>query len=140
MLKYIVIYLVLMTYVKSFNIYVLQLIKNKFYIGKTSKNINERFFVHKKGLGTKWTKLYKPVKIIEHFETNDKFEEDKYTKKYMDKYGIDNVRGGSYSNTTLNEWQIKALNHELKTSNDLCFNCGKPGHFASNCYKFNKII
>lgn len=122
--------------IKSFNLYTLLLSSNKFYIGKTSKNVVDRFSVHKKGYGSIWTKLYKPVKILEQFESIDKFEEDKYTKKYMDKYGIDNVRGGSYSNVNLTDWQIKALEYELKTSNDLCFHCGMKGHFASDCYKY----
>jgi predicted GIY-YIG superfamily endonuclease len=123
---------------KSFNLYVLELAKNKFYVGKTYKSVTERFNVHKKGFGAKWTRLYKPIKILEQIESDDKFDEDKYTKKYMDKFGIDNVRGGSYSNITLTDWQIKAITHELRTSNDLCFACGLYGHFASGCKKLNK--
>lgn len=120
---------------KSFNLYVLKLIQDKFYIGKTTQNVYNRFNQHKIGIGSSWTKLYKPIKILEKFETRDKFEEDKYTKKYMDLYGIDNVRGGSYSNIILTDWQIKAIKRELETSNDLCFKCGKSGHFAYNCNK-----
>lgn len=120
-------------YTNSFNLYVLKLIQNKYYIGKTYKDILHRFNQHKKGFGAEWTKIYKPVSILEHFETTDKFIEDTYTKKYMDRFGIDNVRGGSYTKINLEYWQIKALQTELLSSNDLCFKCGKSGHFASEC-------
>ena len=125
-------------YAKSFNLYILQLSSNKFYIGKTCKSVLNRFNIHKKGIGAEWTKLYKPLHILEQFESGDKFDEDKYTKKYMDKFGIENVRGGSYCSISLTDWQIKAIEHELKSCNNLCFNCGKSGHFASDCHKFNK--
>jgi hypothetical protein len=108
-----------------FKLYVLYLKSNKFYVGKTCKKVIDRFNIHKKGNGSEWTKIYKPIKILEQFESNDKFDEDKYTKKYMDKFGIDNVRGGSYSSVILLDWQIKALENELKTSNVFCSNCDK---------------
>jgi len=131
------IYWILFTFIimftKSFNLYVLELVKNKYYIGKTSKSVPYRFYEHKKGIGAEWTKLYKPIKILEQFESTDKFIENIYMKKYMDRYGIENVRGGSYANTKLFDWQIKALEHELRGYNDLCFTCGKSGHYSSNC-------
>ncbi len=116
-----------------FNLYVLRLIQDKYYVGITWKNVIERFSQHKKGIGAQWTKLYKPIDIIESIKTNNIFEEDKYTKMYMNKYGIENVRGGSYSRIKLEEFQIKAIKRELQSANHLCFKCGKLGHFASNC-------
>jgi cellular nucleic acid-binding protein len=124
---------------RSFNIYVLELLNNKYYVGKTLKNVPNRFNEHATGIGSEWTKLYKPIKIIEQFETNDKFLEDKYTKIYMDKKGIDNVRGGSYTKINLEDWQIKCLELELKTANNLCYKCGKPGHFSNDCNHNKKI-
>lgn len=126
-------------FVKSFNIYVLELVNNKYYVGKTFKNVPIRFNEHLRGYGAKWTKLYKPIKVLEYFETTDKFSEDTYTKIYMDKKGIDNVRGGSYTKLILDEYQIKTLELELKTANNLCFKCGKPGHFSNECGKKNKF-
>lgn len=61
------------------------------------------------------------------------FEEDKVTKEYMYKYGIDNVRGGSYANVKLSNFHIDALNMEMWSVNDLCNICGKSGHFAKHC-------
>ena len=101
-----------------FTIYALKLISDKYYIGKTTKPVQERFLEHIHQTGSEWTKLYEPVEIVEHFETSDVYDEDKYTKKYMGLYGIANVRGGSYCNITLMDWQIKSLEHEIKGSID----------------------
>ncbi len=124
-----------------FKLYVLELSQQKYYIGKTKKKyILDRYYEHLYGNGAEWTKLYKPIGILECFESDDKFIEDKYTKKYMDLYGIQNVRGGSYSNVRLEDYQIKCLRNEFATSNDLCFICGKYGHFASQCKKSDHKI
>jgi hypothetical protein len=52
--------------------------------------------------------------ILEEIETNDIMDVDKTVKKYMLTHGIDKVRGGSYKNDILEDWQIKSLEHELK--------------------------
>ena len=50
-----------------FNLYVLKLVKNKYYVGITCKNVHVRVSQHKNGKGAAWTKLYKPVNVIESF-------------------------------------------------------------------------
>jgi hypothetical protein len=62
------------------------------------------------------------------------FEEDKITKEYMSKYGIDKVRGGSYVEVELSPFQIDALQKEIWAANDLCTKCGRSGHFVKDCY------
>lgn len=118
-------------------IYVLKLTNNKYYVGKTD-NPDLRLKAHIDNSGSTWTKKYKPIKIIELFE-GDKYDEDKYVQKYMDKYGIENVRGGSYSNIKLSSIQKSSLKHITTSTNDKCFKCNMKGHFASNCY-YNKNL
>lgn len=111
-------------------IYVLKCKKGKYYVGKTNKTVQERLAEHKKGRGSAWTRLYPPIEIVEAIESKSEFDEDNVTKKYMKKYGINNVRGGSYSSIELPPHNLIA---EFCTSDDSCFNCGKKGHFVDNC-------
>ena len=83
-------------------IYVLELESNKYYIGK-SNNHDIRINDHDNGIGSEWTKKYKPIKIKEIIHNCDMFDEQKYTKKYMYEYGIENVRGGSYVQINLKQ-------------------------------------
>lgn len=113
-------------------LYVLKLINNKFYIGK-SKYVFQRIDNHFLGIGSQWTKIYKPLNIIEVIPKIDNFDEDKKVKQYMCKYGIDNVRGGSYSNINLSITQKEFLQKEIYTATDKCFNCGSDRHFYKKC-------
>lgn len=104
---------------------------DKYYIGK-SKNTEERIKSHFNNVGTKWTIIHKPIAIVSIFKTTDPFDEDNYTKKFMYKYGIDNVRGGSYTTTELEPTQIALLQREFATVDDKCFKCFQK-HLASKC-------
>jgi len=116
-------------------IYILELNNGKYYIGKTSSPFF-RIKTHFNAKGSEWTKIHKPVKLLELIEGDD-YDEDKYTKIYMDKYGIDNVRGGSYTSVKLDRETKNQLNKISNSINNRCFKCGKEGHFAKNCCSDN---
>ena len=116
-------------------IYVLKCTNNKYYIGKTMNDLIKRFNTHKKGQGAVWTRKYRPIKILESYKNCDHFDEDKYTKIYMDKYGIENVRGGSYTKINLDNSTINFLKKELSSIHDKCYGCGSKNHFAKDCTK-----
>jgi predicted GIY-YIG superfamily endonuclease len=116
----------------SFLIYALKCQHGKYYVGKTKKPINVRFREHVSGTGSEWTKLHSPIEILET-KPGDKWEEDTMVHRMIEKYGIDNVRGGTYCNIKLTSDQINELNTKIISVNDLCYKCHLPGHFANKC-------
>jgi hypothetical protein len=112
-------------------IYVLQLSENKWYVGRTT-NLKRRLNEHWKHKGSDWTRRYSPKAVLT-YPNCDIFDEDKYTKMFMAKYGIDNVRGGSYSNFHLTQQQKENIIQEIRNATNSCFHCGSPNHFAIDC-------
>jgi len=120
-------------------IYVLRCKGGKWYVGKT-QNLITRLYQHKSATEEKvaWLKVYPPDDLEEFHVNMTSFDEDKYTELYMEKYGINNVRGGSYVLTILPEYQIKTLERKHRSVSDLCFKCG-GNHFAKECTEFKTI-
>lgn len=113
-------------------IYTLQLEQGKYYVGKTN-NPQFRLDSHFNSNGSEWTKLYKPLRVLEIKPDCDDYDEDKITRQYMDKYGINNVRGGSFVSVKLEKTTINILQQMSNGTNNKCFTCGKNDHFAKDC-------
>ena len=114
-------------------IYILRLRAGKYYIGKT-KNVDKRWAEHTAGSGSGWTKKYPPLSLVKSVVSTSHFDEDRYVKEYMEKYGIENVRGGTYSNVVLDANCIAVLEKEIRHSKNLCVRCGRGTHFVKDCY------
>ena len=114
------------------NVYALKLAGGKYYIGK-SDNLDKRLESHFAGSGAAWTREHPPIKVVETRENVSRFEEDKMTKEYMEKYGIDNVRGGAYTQVELPDESRESLQREIRGASDVCFKCNRHGHWASQC-------
>lgn len=120
---------------KEICIYVLKCQEGKYYVGK-STNINKRLKQHfKQKKGACWTRLYRPLQIYEIRRNCDEFDEEKITLQYMKKFGINNVRGGSYTRLQLTKYELNHLVRLIRSSEDRCFVCGSREHFAKHCGK-----
>ena len=118
--------------------YVLRLEGGRYYVGK-SDHVMKRYQQHLEGNGSAWTRKYPPVSLEKTIEHASPFEEDKVTKEYMSRYGVDKVRGGSYVELELSESQTDALQRELWAAKDLCTRCGRPGHFVKDCHATTNV-
>ena len=101
-------------------------------MGKTN-NPTYRLADHFSEGGSHWTKKYKPISIHELRPDRPSTDEQVVTQGYMQKYGIDNVRGGPWCKISLSESEKELITHMNQSNSDTCYKCGKQGHFASNC-------
>jgi len=114
-------------------IYTLELENNKYYVGR-SNYPKIRILEHFSENGSEWTKKYKPIKILSEI-IGEPFDEEKYTLIAMDKYGIDNVRGGSYCKIDLSDFEKEKALQQIRSVTNKCYKCGEIGHFIKECNK-----
>lgn len=118
-------------------IYGLLLDSHKYYVGKTT-NITRRIDEHKNGVdGSAWTRKYPMKEVIFMEKVKTKYDEDNKVKDLMKEYGVDNVRGGSYSQLILEESVKSLLENEIKGAKNSCYLCGSASHYATNCPEKN---
>ncbi len=89
-------------------IFVVLLINNNILIGYNKEPITDLYDINKNDVDES-----NFIELIEVIKTEDMMDIDKIVKKYMLKYGIDKVRGGSYNKPILDDWMIKSLQNEL---------------------------
>jgi len=121
------------------HIYVLKCSQGKYYVGKTGNpyfRLQDHFDL--KGSGAAWTRKYPPQSVDLLLAVDSALEENNYTLKYMEQYGIENVRGGPWVQLKLPDAHIKSIQHQLGSAQDLCHSCHQPGHFQRNCPRRNQ--
>lgn len=120
-------------YENSIYICVISLDVGKYYICKTNLANFDIQNIYKDNKAKEWIYNYKPRKIIERIHSLDPWDEDKITLKYMDKYGIENVRGGSFSALKLAPEEIVTIRTMIAGAHGKCTICGNTDHYKTNC-------
>lgn len=87
--------------IRNYSLYALSLEDGNYYVGMTCQKIEKRYQQHLEGIGSKWTHMHKPLKILETrklgciTESSAAHSETDMTLEYIGKYGIERVRGGA---------------------------------------------
>ena len=133
------------------NIYVLELQGKKYYVGKTNHTFR-RFNQHKTGSGAKWTQKHKVEDLFAFHKDMKDSDENKITIQMMKKYGVRNVRGGSWTKVNMTEAEIKRLENKINargrrrrttktpqkkamaSKKKSCTRCGRTSHTVEKCY------
>ena len=112
-------------------IYVLELENGKYFVG-TTNNLQETLEKHYIKKHCEWTSKYAYKDVVETYE-GEKSDETKTTITYMDRMGIENVRGGMYSKLQLTFDDYLNIRKNIYFNNGLCTACGKYGHILEEC-------
>ncbi len=116
---------------QKYTIFVLRLQDDKYFVGKT-KETHQKLKQTVLQTPAAWIEKYPAVEIHSSI-LGDAYDEDKYVLKCMREYGIENVRGGSYSNVDLSMDQIISIRRALCTATNSCIACGTVGHNIFEC-------
>lgn len=117
---------------KPHKLYVLGLKEGKIYVG-TASNFDHRLNEHMHGVGCAWTRLYGVVEVLEERDVVNDKDEMNTTLDYMQRCGIDNVRGGPWTSLQLSTSVRKLITHMLQSIREVCYTCDQKGHCSSDC-------
>ena len=116
-------------------VYVLKLAGGRRYVGTTA-NPDARLDAHRSGRGATYTRRYAPqggFEVLRRAKGTPGLDEDREVLEQMKTWGMESVRGGSYSNCTLSTTQKDALTTQLRHASGKCLKCGRDGHLAKHC-------
>jgi hypothetical protein len=119
-------------------IYTLRLTDDCYYVGRTT-DPNRTLAQHRSdGRMTRaWTSLHVPLvgkeAFVELEVMRDNRHEDDKTLEYMEKYGIDKVRGGAFCQIQLPPEQRSTIESMLRGGNNQCYECGNTNHYVNDC-------
>lgn len=98
------------------SLFLLELEHGKFYAGASSdpvKTLEE----YREGLvtpqGAQWIQIHRPLRLREVVRVGRAEDLDEYVRKWMLQYGVENVRGGSWSSPRLTDKDRQVLSGEL---------------------------
>ena len=97
----------------TFSLYVYMLQNNAWFLYPIAKECEATAVTEECQALYEFVRLHPPVSIVEILPVNDEIEVDAQVKQYMRRFGIDKVRGGSYSDVVLSDDTVRHLTKEL---------------------------
>ena len=92
------------------HIYILLLENDYYYIGESSYFL-QAYQQHIDKKACDWTKLHRTITIFKVIQQTKEYTVDDCVVEYIKKYGIDKVRGGSFSDVVLSPKQLDLLSN-----------------------------
>lgn len=99
----------------EYKLYIIELENNKFFL-HVSLPIYEYYLFKVCSILFDFVKKNPPISILNNFDIIDILDINYYVKYFMRKYGIDNVRGGNYTNEILDIDEKNILIKEIFTT------------------------
>lgn len=102
----------------STHVYLLQLQGGRKYVG-ASQDPEKALQYHKES-GCAWTQLYPPESIEAIHSSVNESDLDQYVLHYMNRYGAQNVRGGSWSTVLLSHEEREKIIERVGGDGSCC--------------------
>lgn len=97
----------------DYELLLLKLENEKWFFYPAKRNITEEQIKKDCRIIYEFVKENPIIEIQQYISFSDTLDIDKYVKRYMKLYGIDNVRGGSYSDLTIPSFMVRTIEHEI---------------------------
>jgi predicted GIY-YIG superfamily endonuclease len=115
-------------------VYVLPLRGGYYYIGRTQRHPDVRLGEHmQESEGNDWVRRHQPLGHYEKLFWYEFGAEATVTLMYMQRHGVDRVRGGQWSRLQLKEHEILEIGRHLRVESQACYMCGLVGHVSRAC-------